>query len=129
MEAFRVDPFDDDLLVEWCDVLRASDREMWPGLSGFTLRDIRAFAQLRGEYRRFELVAARAPGDPISGVGMMEMSLRDNLHAAEVTVAVHPARRRRGAGTAVVGLLAELAAADGRRALHSIVDVPLARAT
>lgn len=128
MEAFRVDPSDDALLVEWCDVLRASDEETWPGLTGFTLPDIRAYARLRGAYRRFVLVAARDPGRPMSGVGKMELSLRDNLHGAEVTVAVHPARRRRGAGTAVVGLLGALAAAEGRRSLNSIVDVPLARA-
>jgi GNAT superfamily N-acetyltransferase len=129
MEAFRVDPLDDELLTEWCAVLKASDEELWPELSGFALPDIRVFARLRGAYRRYELVAARDPGEPISGVGMMEMPLRDNLHGVEMTVAVHPARRRRGAGTAVVELLAELAAADGRRSLNSIVDIPLERAS
>jgi GNAT superfamily N-acetyltransferase len=128
VEARRIDPFDDGLLTEWCDVLRASDEDLWPGLAGFTLPDIRAFARLDGTYRRFELVAAGEPGGPMLGVGQMELPLRDNLHSAEVTVAVHPAHRRRGAGTAVVACMSRLAVADGRRSLNSIVDVPVALA-
>jgi GNAT superfamily N-acetyltransferase len=128
VEARRVDPFDDELLAEWSNVLRASDEDMWPGQTGFTLPDIRAFARLRGKFHRFELVAAGEPGGPVVGVGMMELHLRDNRHSVELTVAVHPAHRRRGAGTAVVARLAELAAANGRRSMNAIVDVPVAQA-
>jgi GNAT superfamily N-acetyltransferase len=129
VETRRVDPFDDELLAEWSDVLRASDEEMWPGQTGFTLPDIRGLARHRGTFNRFELVAAGERSGPVLGVGLMELHLRDNRHSAELTVAVHPAHRRRGAGTAVVAHLAELAAADGRRALNAIVDVPVARAS
>ncbi len=129
MEVYRVDPFDDELLAEWSNVLRASDEDLWPGQTGFTLPDIRAFARHHGTYHRFELVAAGDPDGPVLGVGLMELPLRDNLHSAELTVAVHPAHRRRGAGSAVVTLLGELAAADGRRSLNAIVDVPVALAS
>ena len=71
------------------------------------------------------MLAAGDPGGPILGVGLMERSLVDNLHAVEVTVAVHPAYRRRGVGTALVAGMGEAAAADGREVLNSIVDVPL----
>ena len=43
-------------------------------------------------------------------------------------MAVHPEHRRRGVGTAIVEKMGELARADGRRSLNSIVDVPVARA-
>ena len=58
---------------------------------------------------------------------MMELPLRDNMRSAEVTVAVHPAHRRRGVGTAVVEAMTERGRADGRLVLNSIVDVPLDR--
>ena len=127
MEARRIDPHDEKGLAEATDVLHASDKDMWPEHEGFTLRDMRAFAQFRGTTRRYELLAATAePGGPILGVGLVECSLQDNLHAAEVTVAVHPLRRRRGVGTALVAAMGERATADGRQVLNSIVDVPVA---
>jgi len=128
VEVRRIDPGDEDALAEWCAVLQASDQELWPDLQGYTLPDIRAFARFRGGGRRFELLAASQPGGPMLGVGMMELPRRDNRHAAEITVAVHPARRRRGVGTAIVERMAQLVGADGRRVLNTIVDVPLDRA-
>ena len=56
---------------------------------------------------------------------MMEMPLRDNVRSSEVTVAVHPAHRRCGVGTAIVEAMGEHGRADGRLVLNSIVDVPL----
>ncbi len=127
MEVRQIDPADEDALAEWHGVLHAVERDLWPDRSGFSLRDIRAFARHRGNYRRFDLLAAvHVPGGPVLGVGMMEVPLRDNLHSVEVTVAVHPEHRRRGAGTAIVERMAALAAADRRGALNAIVDVPLA---
>jgi GNAT superfamily N-acetyltransferase len=126
MDVRRIGPEDEAGLAESADVLRASDEELWPDLAGFTLRDIRAFAQFRGRTRRYQLLAAEEPGGSIIGVGLVERSLRDNLHAMEVTIAVHPSHRRRGAGTALVDAMAELARADGRQVLNSIVDLPVA---
>jgi len=123
-----VDPLDDNELAEWAVVLRASDKELWPDLTGFTLPDIRAFARYRSSYKRFDLLAAREAGGPILGVAMMELPLRDNVRSAEVTVAVHPAHRRRGVGTALVDGMARRGRAEGREVLNSIVDVPLDRA-
>jgi GNAT superfamily N-acetyltransferase len=126
VEVRLVDPSDDNELAEWTAVLRASDEESWPELTGFTLPDVRAFAQHRSNSKRFDLLAARRSGaGPILGVGLMEMPLRDNVGRCEVTVAVHPSQRRHGVGTAVVEAMGELARADGREVLNSIVDVPL----
>jgi GNAT superfamily N-acetyltransferase len=121
-----VDAADENELAEWTAVLRASDEELWPDLIGFTLPDIRAFAQHRSTSKRFDLLAARESDDgPILGVAMMEMPLRDNTRSAEITLAVHPAQRRRGVGTAIVEAMTEHGRADGRLVLNSIVDVPL----
>jgi GNAT superfamily N-acetyltransferase len=125
MDVQRVDPSDEDELAEWAAVLQASDEDLWPELTGFTLPDIRAFAQHRGRSRRFDLLAAREPGGPLLGVGMMELPLRDNVRSAEVTVAVHPDHRRRGVGTAIVAGMAEHGRSEGRAVLNAIVDVPL----
>lgn len=127
MEVRPVDPADEKELEEWTAVLRASDEDFWPDLTGFTLSDIRAFAQHRSRSKRFDLLAARESDGPILGVGMMELPLRDNLASAEVTVAVHPAQRRRGVGTAIVDAMAERGRAGGRSVLNSIVDAPIDR--
>ena len=126
MEVRLVDPADNNELAEWAAVLRASDEDLWPDQIGFTLSDVRAFAQHRSKSKRFDLLAARESGDgAILGVGLMELPLRDNVRSAEVTVAVHPAHRRRGVGTAIVEAMSEHGRADGRLVLNSIVDVPL----
>jgi GNAT superfamily N-acetyltransferase len=128
MEVRRIEPQDETALASWTAVLEASNAELWPGLTGFTLPDIRAFARFQGSYRRFELLGAYDPPGSIVGVGMLELPLRDNLHGTEVTVAVHPSHRRKGAGTAIVERMGEVAVANGRRALNSIVDVPTVQA-
>ena len=46
MQVRRVDSSDENELAEWTAV-HASDEDLWPGLIGFTLPDIRAFARHR----------------------------------------------------------------------------------
>ena len=128
MEVRHIAPNDDAALSEWAGVLQASDKDLWPDLTGYELADIRAFARFEGTSRRWELLAAGEPGGPMLGVEMLEFPGRDNLHAAEIVLAVHPEHRRRGAGTAIVERMAEVARADGRRSLNTIVDVPVAAA-
>jgi len=129
MKVWQVDPADEDTLVAWHAVLEAVERDVWPDRSSFSMQDVRAFATHRGSYRRFVQLAVGEPGGPVIGYGVMEVPLRDNLHSAEVTVGVHPDHRRQGAGSAIVAHMTELASADGRRVLNSIVDVPVAQAS
>lgn len=129
MEVRQVDPADEEALAEFAAVFVASDKEQWPDLSGFTLPDFRAFARFKGKSRRWELLAAYDGTGPAIGAGLMEFPLLENPHSTEITLAVHPDHRRRGAGTAVVEKMVERAEAGGRRSLNSIVDVPLSRAT
>jgi GNAT superfamily N-acetyltransferase len=125
VEVRHIDPNDDTALAEWAAVLQASDKELWPDLTGYELADIRAFARYKGSARHWELLAAGEKGGPMLGVGMLEFPTRDNLHAAEIVLAVHPQHRRRGVGTAIVERMAEVARSDGRRTLNVIVDVPV----
>ncbi len=125
MEVRLIDPDDEDGLAEFAAVLVASDKDMWPDVSGYQLADLRAYARFEGKSRRWELLAASEPGGPILGIGLMEFPLLENPHSAEIVVAVHPDHRRRGAGTAIVDAMGARAAANGRRTLNTIVDVPL----
>jgi GNAT superfamily N-acetyltransferase len=127
VEARLVDPSDDRSLVEWHAVFDAVERETWPDRTGYSLRDVRALAAHTGTSRRFRhLAATDTGGGPMLGVGVMELSLLDNRHAAEVTIAVHPAHRRRGVGSAIVDAMVRQASLDGRTVLNSLVDVPVA---
>ena len=129
MEVELIDPDDEDGLASFASVMLASDKQLWPELSGYTLPDIRAFARFKGKSRRWELLAARAAGgSQVLGVALMEFPQLENLHSTEIILAVHPDHRRRGVGTALVEKMADRAAAGGRRSLNSIVDVPLAMA-
>lgn len=128
MDVRLVDPEDEDSLCEFAAVLVASDKEMWPDLTGYTLPDVRAFARFRGKSRRWELLAAGEAGGPAIGAALMEFPLLENPHSTEITLAVHPEHRRRGVGTALVEMMGERARSDHRRTLNTIVDVPLDRA-
>lgn len=125
MEVQLIDPADEATLTEFAAVFVASDARDWPGLSGFTLSDFRAFARFKGKSRRWELLAAREGTGPVLGAGLMDFPLLENPHSTEIMLAVHPGHRRRGAGTAVVETMVERALADGRHSLNTIVDVPL----
>ncbi len=128
MQVWQLDPADEEGLAAWHAVLHAVERDTWPDRTGFNLREVRAFANHRGSFRRFVQLAAGEGDGTVIGVGVMELPLRDNLHSAEVTVGVHPAHRRRGAGRAIVGRMEAVAAGEGRRSLNAIVDVPVASA-
>jgi GNAT superfamily N-acetyltransferase len=126
MDVRVVDPYDEDGMAACAAVLEASDKEMWPDFSGYSVVDLRAFARFQGQSRRWEVLVASERGGPALGVALMEFPKLENLHSTEITLAVHPEHRRRGVGRAIVEKMAERAVADGRRTLNTIVDVPVA---
>jgi GNAT superfamily N-acetyltransferase len=128
VEVRPIEAGDEAALAEGAAIWSLVDREDFPTLGTFGLNDLRAFAAHEGTVRRFHLFAARERGGATAGVALMEVSLRDNRHSAElVSVTVHPERRRRGAGTALVEHAVALGVADGRRVLNCIVDIPLGK--
>ena len=84
MDVRLIDSEDEDALAEFAAVLVASDKEMWPDLTGFTLSDLRAFARFRGASRRWELLAAGEPG----ATAVLEV---DEAWLAKVAASVGPA--------------------------------------
>ena len=128
MQVRLVDPSDENELAEWTAVLRASDEDLWPDLSGFTLSDIRAFAQHRSRSKRFDLLAARRARRADSrrghdGAAAARQPAQRRGHRGGPPGPAAPRRgdgHRRGHGRARTG--------RRPRVLNSIVDVPVDRA-
>jgi GNAT superfamily N-acetyltransferase len=114
MEVGEVDPGDRAAFDEWFAVVEASVAARWPGRPGWLPDELRGPALDPDGPFRTVLLAAREGGRAV-GAAWVELPLHDNPHLAQVTLEVHPARRRRGAGRALVGAVERLAAADGRR--------------
>ena len=47
MEVWQLDPADEEGLAAWHAVLHAVERDTWPDRTGFSLREVRAFANHR----------------------------------------------------------------------------------
>ncbi|PFG44778.1 RimJ/RimL family protein N-acetyltransferase [Isoptericola jiangsuensis] len=78
-----------------------------------------------GYQRRRRVVAVADDGDGrhVVGSGLLVVDLRDNPDSAFVQVAVLPAYRRRGIGTALLAWLVAAARDEGRAVLQAEVDV------
>lgn len=77
----------------------------------------------RDPVRRLPKLAAYA-GDELVGICSLQLDDLDNTHLAFVQPAVHPDRRGRGAGTALLAAAEERVRADGRTTILSEVYTP-----
>jgi GNAT superfamily N-acetyltransferase len=123
VEVRRIDADDDDVFGHWFDLWRLTDLERWPDHPGWGHRELRALARHRGRVREHQLLAA-FDGDVLAGVALMDVPQLDNRHSVGVDVRVHPARRRRGVGTALVEEVARRARADHRTVVNAMIEVP-----
>lgn len=126
MRVQEVDPGDDAAFAGWFGVLDASLAAERPGEPHWTAREQRALALGivgPGGDRDGALLAA-VQGDVVVGAGRLVLPTSDNLHLAMVVLHVHPAHRRRGAGTALLDELCARARAAGRRVLTTEIDEP-----
>ena len=113
----EVDPHDEDGLGAWIDTVAAAWRhELDEHATTWSLPELLPMVQQPDRSRRFVLVNGTLGGRVVAA-GLLLLRLLDNLDAAEVRVAVAPAVRRRGLGTAMLARLEEIAAADGRTRL------------
>ncbi|MGY1781689.1 GNAT family N-acetyltransferase [Geodermatophilus sp. SYSU D01036] len=125
MEIVRTGP-DDARFAAWCAVWAAAQRADRPGEAPRPASDHVALARrlttpggaMRGTHR-----AAVADGAVVGALRLL-LPVRDNTSVAHVDVAVHPAARRRGVGTALLAEGTRLAAAAGRSSLVAEVDEP-----
>jgi GNAT superfamily N-acetyltransferase len=124
----RVDPLDTAAFDAWYAIVQATHDELWPGQPGLQLQELRAKAIDPGPATRIELLAARDDSGRVVGSARLDLPLTDNTSRADATVAVHPERRRRGTGTALLGELERRAAAEGRDWLALIHDEPVRQA-
>ncbi|GAB7002985.1 GNAT family N-acetyltransferase [Nocardioides sp. AN3] len=119
-----IDPLDDRLLVAWHGVLDAVDQADRAEVADtWSLDEVRAEMRQESAYWRRLPVLAR-DGDDVVAAAWLALSLQDNLHRAELFVAVLPGHRRRGIGSALLERLASIAKAEGRTVMGSEADWP-----
>jgi RimJ/RimL family protein N-acetyltransferase len=113
VELTELDVADDagvEAYVAMAEAARSSDAPWWPPLTVHRQRMAMTHGWDGEVGRHFLVVDA---GAPVGHVGVYTSS-HDNLDLAWLEVAIHPLRRRRGLGTAAIGLAGDAAAAMGR---------------
>jgi GNAT superfamily N-acetyltransferase len=108
-----VDPVDLDLFARWYAVGEACYRLAWPDDPFWALGELRALALDCDGAFRFHCLAV-VDGEQVVGSGSVELPQRDNLHLAEVSLAVHPDHRRRGIGSALLANAEQIARVHDR---------------
>lgn len=121
-----VDPRDEDGFAGWFAVLDAVHHDTWPGDPGWQLGEQRekALAGVRPDAATSVPLLVAVEGDRSVGAARLELPLRDNLHLADLELAVLPAARRRGVGSALLTEAERLAAAQGRTTVIAPVEEP-----
>ncbi len=121
----EVDP-DDDAFAAWCDVWAATESADRPGEAPRPAEDHIALGRqlLEPGGSRDGTHRAAMLGNDVVGALRLLFPLRDNTAMAVVDVAVHPERRRRGIGGALLTEAVRLAAAAGRSDLIAEIDEP-----
>jgi GNAT superfamily N-acetyltransferase len=118
---------DDARFPAWCEVWAATQRADRPDEPPRPARDHVALGRrlatpggsMAGTHR-----AAVADGGVVGALRLL-LPVRDNTTVAYVDLAVHPAARRRGVGSALLAEAGRLAAAAGRTAMVADVDEPV----
>ncbi|MGY1701794.1 GNAT family N-acetyltransferase [Geodermatophilus sp. SYSU D00766] len=117
---------DDGRFTAWCAVWAESQRAARPGEAPRPASDHLALARrltTPGGSRVGTHRAAVVDGAVVGALRVL-LPVRDNTSVAFLDLAVHPAARRRGVGTALLAEGVRLAAAAGRSSLVAEVDEP-----
>ena len=126
LQVIPVDPHDEQAFAAWFAVAEAAERHERPDEPGWLLHEQRQYS-LDGTRpdadTRCVLLAAR-DGDRTVGAARLELPQRDNLHLAELDLAVSPPARRRGFARALQAELERLAREHGRTTMLSYADEP-----
>jgi len=125
MRTFDVDIDDDDAFERWFAPITATDAVLWPTLPGWHLAEIRAWARSRRDATQVLSCVADDDG-AVAGASLISLPLCDNRDVANLNLlAVDPARRRRGLGSALWAYVQGVARAAGRSRVFVPVEVPL----
>jgi GNAT superfamily N-acetyltransferase len=117
---------DDDLFAHWCEVWAAGQRADRPDDPPRSATEHVALGRqlvAPGGSRNGTHRAAVVDGAVVGALRLL-LPLRDNRTVAHVDVAVHPAYRRRGIGSALLDEAVALASAHGRTEFVAEVDEP-----
>ncbi|MGY1835718.1 GNAT family N-acetyltransferase [Blastococcus sp. SYSU DS0510] len=117
---------DDGLFPSWCEVWSAAGRDARPADPPRPAQEHVALGRelvAAGGSRDGTHRAALADG-AVTGALRIVLPLKDNPSLAVVDLAVHPAARRRGLGSALLAEARGIAAAHGRTLLVTEVDEP-----
>lgn len=112
-----LDPAQDDLFRAWAAVYEADGRHtLGAAHSEWTVEELRELERSTGRRR---LAWAGVEDDEVVAAVSLTMPQHDNLTTAGIALAVLPARRHRGVGSAVLGHAEEQARRHGRSVLLS----------
>jgi GNAT superfamily N-acetyltransferase len=124
----EIDPADEGAFGAWYAVADACQQFDWPGEPGWQIGEKRAsWSGFDGSLETIGLLARDDTGAAIGGAAI-RLPQQENLQLAKVSVGVHPAHRRKGAGTALLAEAECRAAAAGRDLIDVHQDEPAWRA-
>ncbi len=127
MQIAQVEAHSDAVFAEWFGVMRAAELATRPGEPGILLHEERALAlegQAADPDNRWLLLLARDRDGPPVGAAKLSLPMRDNLHLAELELAVHPDARRHGVGRKLVSEVEQRLRELGRTTVLAYVDEP-----
>lgn len=120
----RVDVEDDAALAAWHDVVwRAERHDRGENATIWTLPELTAELRSGRRSRSTTAYVGTVDGEAVA-FGMTTLPMLDNTATADVGVAVDPAHRRRGHGSAMLAHLLAEVSAQGRDVVHAEVDWP-----
>jgi GNAT superfamily N-acetyltransferase len=122
-----VDPHDDAQFESWFAAVDASWEPLWPGEPGWQAAELRSKMVVSDAPERFWALAVSGDDGVVVGAAGIEISRYDNSHLGMIEVNVVPGARRRGAGSALLAALEELAVAEGCTTVASWHDEPVAQ--
>jgi GNAT superfamily N-acetyltransferase len=125
MHVVQIDPHDRAAFDAWFAVMAAADNERWSDKPGWQRQERLAMALDEDGPEEHRCLSAIGDSGGVVGIGDLTMYRRENDHVAELVVAVLPAARRHGVGSAIVAEAERLARASGRRELGGMDEVPV----
>lgn len=129
MEIVRVDPSDTAMLAAWYRAFAAGSEADRECPATWTLPEMTVWLRGGGRAYRWEAYAAvddarEAAKGTVVGAALVTLPLLDNLKLLMFDLAVPPAERRRGVGSALYQRAVAVARAEGRRSLLTEVVEP-----